>query len=98
MARMHLAMGVPYFIDRDFTELADARGLQASGHPCAVVLGSTAVERCGVGGLGQRAHTLPVMFFCLSSWCPRHLLARPGLLLCLPALNMRVSTTTCTTC
>lgn len=30
MARMHLAMGVPYFIDRDFTELADARGLQAS--------------------------------------------------------------------
>lgn len=62
MARMHLAMGVPYFIDRDFTELADARGLQARRHPCAVVPGSTAVERGWVGGLGHRAHTLPVMF------------------------------------
>ena len=28
MARLHLNMGVPYFIDRDFEELANPRGLQ----------------------------------------------------------------------
>jgi cytochrome c oxidase assembly protein Cox11 len=28
MARQHLRMGVPHFIDRDFEELANAKGLQ----------------------------------------------------------------------
>lgn len=28
---MHLRMGVPYFIDRDFEELANAKGLQVRG-------------------------------------------------------------------
>lgn len=33
MARLHLNMGVPYFIDRDFEDLANARGLQVGGPP-----------------------------------------------------------------
>ena len=40
MARMHLRMGVPYFIDRDFEELANARGLQVGGLRCDPGLGS----------------------------------------------------------
>ena len=33
MARRHLDMGVPYFIDREFEELASARGLRVERGP-----------------------------------------------------------------
>jgi hypothetical protein len=59
MARLHLNMGVPYFIDRDFEELANPRGLQV-GLCAGVMLWCCC---CGGGGsscsTAQRCPVLP---------------------------------------
>lgn len=54
MARMHLRMGVPYFIDRDFEELASARGLQVRGLPVPGRGGSSGACGCGVRSDGRQ--------------------------------------------